>query len=185
MYPYKLPHTITNPFGEELTFRSLEQDEMGISKMIVENKVHPGSGPPFHVHFKQEECLTITKGRMGYQIQGREEKFAEEGESVLFNRGEMHRFWNAGKEILECKGWVKPANTLDYFLTGIYGSMTKSGKTEGDPFDSAFLLTRYRSEYDLAVIPGFVKKVIMPITVMIGKLIGKYPHFKDAPEPIK
>lgn len=111
----------------------------------------------------RRRALPLSKGRKGYQIHGQEEKFAEAGESVLFNRGEMHRFWNAGKELLECEGWVKPANTLDYFLTGIYGSMSKSGKSEGDPFDSAFLITRYRSEYDLAIIPGFVKKVIMPV----------------------
>jgi hypothetical protein len=63
--------------------------------------------------------------------------------------------------------------------------MDKAGKQEGDPFDSAYLITRYKTEYDVSVIPGFVKKVIMPITVVIGKLLGKYKHFKDAPEPLR
>lgn len=183
-YPFTLPHTIENPFGESLTFQSLEEED-GEKKMIVYNRVSPGAGPPFHVHFKQDESLTVSKGFMGYQIDGEEEKFLKEGESVIFKRGQMHRFWNAGESLLECKGWVKPANSLDYFLTGIYNSMTKAGKAEGDPFDSAFLMTRYKTEYDLKDIPAFVKKVIFPITVFIGRLLGKYKHFKDAPEPLK
>ncbi len=183
-YPFDLPHRISNRFGEVLIFHSVEMED-GVKKMIMSNQVQPGAGPPFHVHFRQDECLTVTKGFLGYQIDGQEEKFLNEGESIVFPQGEMHRFWNAGDELLECTGWVKPAHSLDYFLTGIYKSMDKAGKPEGDPFDSAYLINRYRSEYDLKVIPPFVKKVIFPITVFIGKLLGKYPHFKNAPEPVK
>ncbi|MBK8501229.1 MAG: cupin domain-containing protein [Saprospiraceae bacterium] len=183
MYPYPFPHKISTIFGEEITFESIEMKD-SIRTLIVGNRVQPGSGPPFHVHFKQEEGLTVKKGKMGYQIHGQEEKFANVGESLIFKRGEMHRFWNAGDDILECTGWICPANTIDYFLTGLYNSVNKAGKPAGDPFDGAFLLTRYKSEYDVMVVPTFVKRVIMPITVFIGKLLGKYDHFKDAPEAI-
>lgn len=183
-YPFQLPHTIENPFGESLTFQAIVEED-GVGKMIVHNKVSPGAGPPFHVHYKQEECLTVTKGLMGYQVEGDAEKFLKEGETIVFKRGQMHRFWNAGDELLMCEGWVKPANTFDYFITGIYNSMNKAGKAEGDPFDSAFLMTRFKTEYDLKDIPTFVKKVIFPITVVIGKLLGKYKHFEGAPKPVK
>jgi len=183
-YPFQFPHKIENLFGEELIFRSVEHED-GEKKMIVHNRVKPGSGPPFHVHFKQEESLTVTKGTMGIQVYGQEEKLVHEGETVLFERGVMHRFWNAGTETMECEGWVKPANSFDFFLTGIYNSMNKAGKAEGDPFDSAFLMTRYKSEYDLKDIPVFVKKVVFPVTYFIGKVLGKYKHFKDAPEPVR
>lgn len=183
-YPFKLPHSIESPFGEVLIFHSVVEED-GEKKLIAHNKVKPGSGPPFHVHFKQDESLTVTRGKLGYQIEGEEEKFLNSGESILFKRGEMHRFWNAGDDLLECEGWVKPANSFDYFITGVYNSMKKAGKPEGDPFDSAYLMTRYRSEYDLKDIPGFVKKVVFPITVQVGKLLGKYQHFKDAPKPVK
>jgi quercetin dioxygenase-like cupin family protein len=183
-YPFQLPHTIENLFGEVLIFQSTEL-ENGEKKMIIRNKLKPGAGPPFHVHFKQDESLTVTKGKLGYQINEEEERFLTEGESVVFNRGTMHRFWNAGNDLLECKGWLKPANSTDYFLAGIYNSMNKAEKPEGDPFDTAFLMTRYKSEYDLKDIPVFVKKVIFFATVIAGKLLGKYKHFKDAPEPLK
>ncbi|MBK6785580.1 MAG: cupin domain-containing protein [Saprospiraceae bacterium] len=177
-YPFKLPHTITNINGEELTFYSIVEED-GVEKILVKNKIAPKAGPPFHVHFKQDESLTVKKGKMRYQIAGKPEQYLTEGESVVFQKGQMHRFWNAGDDIMECEGWVKPANSLDYFLTGIYNSMNKAGKPEGNPFDSAYLITRYKSEYDLKDIPPFVKKVIFPIIVVVGKLLGKYKHFKN------
>ncbi|QQS31170.1 MAG: cupin domain-containing protein [Sphingobacteriales bacterium] len=183
-YPFELPHTIRSPFGEVLIFHAIEHEE-GVPKMIVSNKLQPGSGPPFHVHFKQDECLTVMTGLMGYQIENQQEAYLKEGESVMFPKGAMHRFWNAGEVVLECSGYIKPANTIDYFLTGIYRSMEKAGKPEGDLFDSAFLMTRYKTEYDLKDIPVFVKKVIFPVTVFIGNLLGKYKHFENAPKPIK
>lgn len=183
-YPFPLPHLISNPFGESLTFQALEEED-GVKKMIVTNEVEPGAGPPFHVHFKQDECLKVIKGFLGFEIDGQGKTILGPGEQIIFKRGQMHRFWNAGEEILVCEGWLKPANSTDYFLTGIYNSMKKAGKPEGDPFDSAYLLTRYKSEYDMKDIPTFVKKVVFPLTVFIGTLLGKYSHFKYAPKPIK
>lgn len=184
MYPYSLPHTVSNKFGETIIFKE-EIEEDGEMKMITEGIVKPDSGTVMHVHFKQDEGFTVVKGKMGYQIKGEEAQFLEVGESCTFPRGQMHKFWCAGEEDLYIKGWLKPANSLDYFLTKLYASMDKAGKESGDPFDSAFLITKYKSEYDVDIIPTFVKKVVMPITVFIGKLLGKYKHFEDAPDAIK
>ena len=63
--------------------------------------------------------------------------------------------------------------------------MTKSGKATGDRFDNAFLLTRYKSEYEMENTPPFVQKVVLPMTVVVGRLLGKYSHFKYAPKPLK
>lgn len=46
-------------------------------------------------------------------------------------------------------------------------------------------MTRYASEYEMNEIPVFVKKVVLPIAYQIGKLLNKYEHFKDAPEPVR
>ena len=184
MKPITLPHTIENHLGEKLIFKSIVEED-GEEKLIVENCVQPGAGPVMHVHFKQDESLTVKKGRLAYQIQGEEPKYAGPGETVTFLRGTPHRFWNAGEDVLECEGWIKPANSIVYFLSGIYAAMNKSGKEEPELFDGAYLMTRYKTEYDLPEIPGFVKKVIMPLTVRVGKLLGKYDHFEDAPEPLR
>jgi quercetin dioxygenase-like cupin family protein len=178
------PHTIENSAGEKLTFLRVQQEPDG-DRVLVENYVQPGKGPLMHTHWLQDEELTVVKGRIGYQVLGGPKQYAGEGESVLFKRGVPHRFWNAGEDVLHCKGWVKPANTIVFFLTSIYAAQKKSGKDQPETFDGAYLITRYASEYDLPEIPNFVKKAIMPATYHIGKLLGKYKHFADAPEPVK
>jgi uncharacterized cupin superfamily protein len=177
------PHIIENCLGEKIIFHSVQKDLDG-DKVIVENFVTPGNGPVMHTHFLQDEELTVIKGKLGYQILGQEKRFANPGETVLFKRGTPHRFWNEGKDILNCKGWIKPANTIVFFLSAIYAAQNKSGKGQPETFDGAYLMTRYSKEYDLPEIPLFVKKIVFPITIFIGRLLGRYKHFKDAPEPV-
>lgn len=177
------PHTIENPMGEKLIFQHVQKDPDG-DKVIVENFVKPGHGPLMHTHFLQDEQLTVVKGKIGYQILGQKEQYAGEGETILFKRGVPHRFWNAGEEILNCKGWIKPANTIVYYLSAIYEAQKKSGKAQPEAFDSAYLMTRYAKEYDLPEIPKFIKKTIIPMTYFVGRVLGKYKHFNDAPEPV-
>ncbi len=178
------PHTITNCEGEKIIFHGVQKEPDG-DKVIVENFVTPGNGPVMHTHFLQDEALTVVKGKLAYHVLGQEVRYANEGETVLFKRGVPHRFWNAGEDILNCKGWIKPANTIVFFLSAIYDAQNKSGKAEPEKFDGAYLLTRYAQEYDIYGIPKFVKKTVMPITYRIGQMLGKYNHFKDAPEPVK
>jgi len=181
---FAYPHVIENCIGEKLIFKELQKEPDG-DRLLVDNYVQPGHGPLMHTHWLQDESLTVVNGQIGYQVLGQPEQYAGEGETVLFKRGVPHRFWNAGEEILHCKGWIKPANTIVFFLSSIYAAQNKSGKAQPEQFDGAFLLTRYSTEYDLPGIPKFVKKVIIPLTYNIGKLMGKYKHFKDAPEPVK
>lgn len=180
----KYPHRIENCMGEILVFTALQQEEGG-DRLLVENYTAPGMGPVMHTHWLQDECLTVIKGRLGYQIQGQPKKYIGEGETVLFKKGTPHRFWNDGQEVLNCKGWVKPANTLVFFLSSIFAAQNKSGSAQPENFDAAYLMTRYASEYDLPEIPVFVKKAVMPLTYEVGKLLGKYKHFSNAPEPLK
>ncbi len=178
------PHTIENGHGEILTFDTVEHEPDG-DRVVGENWVNPGFGPPMHTHFLQDEGFTVVSGKIGYQVLGGPEQFAGPGETAIFKRGVPHRFWNAGDEVLHCKAWVKPADNFVYFISAIFNAQKKSGKAQPDIFDAAFLLTRYKSEFDMLEIPAFVKKVIFPIVVFFGKRLGKYKHFADAPEPVK
>ena len=181
---YTYPHTIENGAGEKLTFARKFSDETG-EWLEGYNIVQPGSGPPMHVHHKQAERLTVVKGKMGIQRPGQEPEYLEEGQAIHFEAGEPHRFWNAGTEPLVCTGWIKPVHNVEYFLTEIYKSTRANGGKAPGRFDAAWLLTRYRSEFDMLAIPPFVKKVIFPLVIFFGKLAGKHKKFKDAPEPVK
>jgi quercetin dioxygenase-like cupin family protein len=181
---FTYPHVIDNGSGEQLTFvQFIENDNGGI--LEVENRVHPGAGPPMHVHFLQDESLTVVSGKIGAQIAGHAPFFAGPGETVTFRRGEVHRFWNAGEDILLCKGWASPAYNLEYFLTEMYRSLKSNGGHRPSTFDSAYLLSRYRTEFDMAEIPPFVKTLIFPIVRFLGALTGKHKKFEGAPEAVK
>ena len=56
------------------------------------------------------------------------------------------------------------------------------GNGQPGGFDAAYLITKYKSEFDVLVIPSFVKKVIFPVIIFFGKLSGKHKKFVDAPK---
>jgi len=180
----QFPKTIENGLGEKIVFKELVREPDG-DKLILHGWVHPKSGPPMHVHFKQDEGFTVKKGQISYQLSGGPEQLAHEGESVTFTRGTPHRFWNSGTDVAQVEGWAKPANNLQFFLSSIYEAQTLSGKGQPEKFAGAYLLTRYKSEFAMLEIPGFVRKVIFPVTYFVGRLSGKYVKFKDAPAPLK
>jgi quercetin dioxygenase-like cupin family protein len=181
---YTFPHTIENSHGEKIIFQSIERGERG-DKVWVESFCKPGSGPIMHTHFKQEEALSVISGKIGYQIFGQQPKFASPGETIVFAPGTAHKFWAEGDEMLHLRGCIYPANTIVFFLSSIFAAQRKSGKGQPEAFDGAYLLTKYSSEYDMTEIPWFVKKVILPLTYVVGCALGKYEHFKNAPAPLK
>ena len=177
-----LPHTIENTTGEKLTFLRITV-KGGIEYLEGENEVQPNAGPPMHVHYKQDECLTVISGKIGYQLPEEEKKYAGQGETVLFKAGTPHKFWNAGHDLLRCSAYISPPDNAVYFLTQIFQSSNENG---GRPrlYDAAFLLDRYKSEFGMLEIPKFVQKFMFPIVLFFGNLIGKNKKFINAPPPL-
>lgn len=183
MAPYSYPHTIENGAGERLTFLR-RVSAPGGDRLEVENVVQPGAGPPMHVHHRQEEVLTVQQGRIGYQRPGAPPQYAGPGETVAFLPGDAHKFWNAGDDELRCTGHIAPAHNIEFFLGAIFASTKRSGGTRPDLFDIAYLTHRYRSEFSLVGVPAPVQRLVFPLLVGIGQLLGRYRRFADAPEPI-
>jgi quercetin dioxygenase-like cupin family protein len=180
---YTYPHTIDNGAGERLTFLRRVATSAG-DRLEVENVVSPGAGPPMHTHHRQREALTVVSGRMGYQRPGEPARYAGPGESVEFAAGEAHRFWNAGGDALRCTGFIEPADNIEYFLAGLYDATRRGGGARPDPFDTAFLARRYRSEFAMHAIPAAVQRLVFPLVVAVGTLLGRYRRYADAPAPL-
>jgi quercetin dioxygenase-like cupin family protein len=177
------PYTIDNGAGERLTFLRRVPGPGG-DRLEVENVVEPGSGPVMHVHH-QEEALTVERGRIGYRPPGEAARFAGPGETVVFRAGEPHRFWNAGEEDLRCAGYIEPADNIEYFLAAIFGSQKRGGGTRPNPLDAALLERRYRSEFGMPGIPAPVQRLVFPVLVAVGRALGRYERYADAPEPVR
>jgi quercetin dioxygenase-like cupin family protein len=178
------PRTIENGGGERLTFVGVRRDERG-EYLEAHNSVSPGAGPPMHVHYLQEEGLTVERGTIGYQMLGEEERRAGPGESATFAPGVPHRFWNAGEDELVCTGYARPPHNLEYFLTEIYASMRRNGGKRPGAFDGAYLSRRYRDEFAMLDIPQPFQRFVFPVVVAVGKALGWDRRFRDAPEPVR
>ena len=178
---YTYPHTIENGTGERITFSRKPGGTAG-DRLEAENVVQPGAGPPMHVHHRQEEALTVRQGRIGYQTLGQPPQYAGPGETVTFGAGEPHTFWNAGESDLVCSGYIDPILNVEYFLTEMFAS-AKRGGGRPDPFDMAFLVTRYRSELAVLEIPPTIQRLVFPMMVALGHLLGRYRRYADAPPP--
>jgi hypothetical protein len=45
-------------------------------------------------------------------------------------------------------------------------------------------MTRYRSEFEMVAIPAPVQRIVFPLLVVMGRLLGKYARYEDAPPPV-
>ncbi|MBK9017462.1 MAG: cupin domain-containing protein [Saprospiraceae bacterium] len=138
-----------------------------------------------HVHHLQDEHLTVVKGgKWAHKCLAKRQN-SPPRRGATFKAGIPHKFWNAGTEPLLCTAWVKPAYNMEYFLTEIFKSTEANGGKRPGTFDAAYLLDRYHTEFDMLEIPSFVKKVVFPVLLFIGKLLGKQRKFEGAPEPLR
>jgi quercetin dioxygenase-like cupin family protein len=151
------PRKIENGSGEELVFLRVVR-EQGVDRLEVDIRAQPGAGPPMHVHYLQEEAMTVVAGKLGFQTDGEQPRYVGPGETMIFAPGVAHRWWNAGTTELHCTGWAKPPHNVEYFLTALFDSMKRSGRKRPEFFDAAFLLTRYRAEMNMLEIPAVVQK---------------------------
>ncbi len=173
------PRTITNGGGESLTFLGMRE-----GRLQVRSVAKPGAGPPMHVHHRQDESMTVERGTVTYQYEGEEPRTAGPGETVTFRAGSVHRWWNAGEDDLECEGWIGPPDNFEYFLTALFSSLEATGGKRPRMYDAAFLLTRYRTEFGMTEIPQPVQRLVFPVVLAVGRLLGKHRRYADAPAPV-
>lgn len=180
------PHQTDTGTGERLLLLGIERDEAG-EYVAIEGYVEPGVGPPMHVHFHQDEGIRVREGVLGWRIRGPDgverTGTAGPGEEVVFRAGEMHRFWSAGEVPLRGEGWVRPPGNFPWFISRLHETIRENGGARPGFFEGAFLAWRYRSEFDMEEIPGPVKRLVFPVVVALGTLLGRYRKYRDAPPP--
>ncbi|GAA4327763.1 hypothetical protein GCM10023149_31370 [Mucilaginibacter gynuensis] len=178
----QLPLEIVNGPDDIVTFHRYYVDEQGREAVAVENRIPPKGGPPMHVHYRQDESLTVVAGTMGIKEPGKPDRHITIGETVTWKTGQPHKFWNAGNDILHCTGWVAPVDSFIFLLSEIHKAVN-AGNGKPNMFDIAFLMRRYKSEFYMLEIPAFVQATFFPLLVFIGKFVGRYKKYTDAPEP--
>ena len=158
--------------GEVLLIRRM-LDAQGQVVLALDGTLPPRtSGPPLHVHFQEHEEGIVKAGTLGAQV--RTEKFVvPTGGTVTLPKGLPHRWWNAGDDLLEFSGHVVPAADLDRFLQALFAVLNASN---GRPqiFYLAHVLWRHRDTQLLLIPPLAIQRIVLPVVLMIGRILGKY-----------
>jgi hypothetical protein len=97
--------------------------------------------------------------------------FAAHSSDLVWPAGTPHRWWNAGTTELRMSGWCRPPDNIEFFLGALFASAKQNGGGRPAPFDATFLITRYRSEYAMLELPGFVRRVLIPILYVVGRVL--------------
>jgi mannose-6-phosphate isomerase-like protein (cupin superfamily) len=166
----KLEHRHT---GEILQMRRV-RDGQGQIILALDGSLPPGSsGPPLHVHFREHEEIRVKTGTLGAQI-GTERVVVQAGETAVLPAGLRHRWWNAGDDLLENCGHAAPAVDLDRFLQALFAVLNASPEGRPSIFYLAHVLWRHRRTQSVLVPPPPIQKIVFPILLLIGHILGKY-----------
>jgi hypothetical protein len=158
--------------GEILLIRRV-RDAQGQIILKLNGTLPPGTGgPPLHVHLLEHESGIAQAGTLGALVSG-EKIVVPTGGTVDLPAGVRHKWWNAGNDVLEFNGQAVPAVDLDRFLQALFAVLNAS---DGRPpiFYLAHVLWRHRKTQVVCVPPQAIQRLVFPVVLMIGRVLGKY-----------
>jgi len=159
--------------GEILRMRRV-RDADGQTILTIEGSLPPRmSGPPVHVHFLQREEGHVNAGTLGAQV-GKEKIVVPAGGTAAFPPGVAHAWWNAGDDLLELSGRAIPAADLDRYLQGVFAVLNASASGRPSIFYLAHVCWRHRHTQALMVPPLAVQRIVFPLVLLVGRILGKY-----------
>lgn len=159
--------------GETLYMRRL-RDADGKVYLELNGSLPPGSaGPPPHIHFLEHEEGVVIAGTLAANVGGKTTHIPTGGTAVL-PRGVVHNWWNGGDVLLEFRGKVVPLVDFDRYLQAIFAVINASPAGQPSIFYMAHVLWRHRATQQLANPPHAVQRVVFPLVLLVGRLLGKY-----------
>ena len=159
--------------GEILRMRRVHDAE-GRIVLILEGTLPPGAdGPPLHVHIQEHEEGVVKAGKLGALV-GAEKIIVQTGGTVMLPAGIAHRWWNAGDDLLEFNGQVAPVVDLDRYLQAVFAVLNASANGRPSIFHLAHVLWRHRDTQLMAVPAPAIQRIVLPVVLFIGRILGKY-----------
>jgi quercetin dioxygenase-like cupin family protein len=159
--------------GEILRMRRV-RDAEGQTVLTIDGSLPPrASGPPPHVHFHEREEGSVKAGSLGARV-GNKKIVVPAGGAAAFPAGVIHNWWNAGEDLLGFSGRAIPAVDLDRYLQAIFAVVNASPSGRPSIFYLAHVLWRHRHTQALAAPPRAVQRILFPVVLLVGRVLGKY-----------
>ena len=159
--------------GEILLMRRQRTSE-GQTVLLIDGSLPAHTaGPPLHIHFQVLEEGTVKAGTLGAQIGGKQFQ-AKAGESASFSPGVIHKWWNAGDDLLELSGRATPAGDLDQYLQALFAVLNASPSGRPSLFYLAHVLWRHRFTQAVMLPPPAIQRFLFPVILLVGRVLGKY-----------
>lgn len=150
------------------------RDPGGQVILSIEGSLPSGAnGPPPHIHYQQREEGAVIAGTLGARV-GDQTITISTGGSAVFPAGAVHNWWNAGADLLEFNGRAVPAADLDRYLQGVFAVMNAGPDRRPPLFYMAHVLWRHRHTQAVMVPPPFIQRVLFPLILLLGRILGKY-----------
>ena len=158
----------------EILRMSRVHNAQGQIVLMIDGSLPPGAdGPPLHVHIHEDEEVTVKAGTLGAQV-GSKKIIVPTGGTAILPKGIPHRWWNAGADLLELSGNVVPAVDLDRYLQAVFAVLNASSNGRPSIFHMAHVLRRHRETQLLSAPPPAIQRIVLPVLVFIGRILGKY-----------
>ncbi len=115
----------------------------------------------------------VKAGSFGARI-GDEKIVVRAGETAVFPAGVVHTWWNAGEDLLEFTVQVVPASDIDSYFQALFAVVNASESGRPSIFYLAHVLWRHRHEHMLALAPKTIQRIVFPLVLFVGRVLGKY-----------
>lgn len=115
--------------GDTYTLKGTAENTGG-SLLLFEASIPPGSGPPPHIHHREDEAFYVLKGDIEV-LNGDRTFMAGAGSFVFIPKGVTHRFENVGTEAARMLIMATPAG-LEKFFEEV-GQPARTGETAPPP----------------------------------------------------
>jgi hypothetical protein len=130
-------------------------------------------GPPPHVHLQEDEHAEVVSGVASVMMDGKK-SVLKPGEAFHAPKGSVHNWWNDGDAELVLRGSARPAVDLDRYLQAVWEVLDAGPPNRPPIFYMAHVAYRHRRTQFTPFMPRAVQRMLLPVMVFLGTVLGKY-----------
>ena len=136
--------------GDLYTFKATGK-ETGGGYTIIDQIIQPNSGPPPHIHRREDEAFYILEGTFSF-LCGEKTSLFEAGSFVFVPKGTLHTFRNAGEQKGRLLVIITPAGLEEFFYSLGTPAIDITTPPKFDP-DILEKLTQLAETYEMEIPP--------------------------------